>query len=86
MNQRPVRFTPHALHKLELAAELGFTVDLELLIEFVRNPPRIYPGSNDRPMVHVPPDNDHILRVAFEPGDKIVVVTAYPARTSRYEF
>ena len=84
MNQRPVRFTLHALHKLDLVAGQGFAADMELITEFVRNPPRIYSGSDDRPVVHVPLDNSHILRVAFEPGDEIVVVTVYPARIGIY--
>ena len=84
MNQRPVRFTLHALHKLDLVAEQGFVADMELITELVRNPPRIYQGSDDRPVVHVPLDNSHILRVAFEPSDEIVVVTVYPARIGGY--
>ena len=86
MNQLPVRFTLHALDKLDLVVEQGFTVEIERVTEFVRRPPRIYQGSNENPIVHVPLDDDHILRVAFEiNNEEIVVVTVYPSRRSRYE-
>ena len=86
MNELPVRFTLHALDKLDLVAEQGFAVQIERVTELVRRPPRIYQGSNDNPIVHVPLDEEHILRVAFEnSNEEIVVVTVYPSRRSRYE-
>ena len=87
MNEIPVRFTLHALDKLDLVVEQGFSVQIERVTEFVRSPPRIYQGSNDNLIVHVPLDDEHILRVAFvNSSEEIVVVTVYPSRRSRYEF
>ena len=85
MNERPVRFTRHAIEKLALAAEQGFVVSNERIVENVRHPPRVYRGSNDNPVVHIPIDDDHILRVAFDTNGEIVVVTVYPAGRNRYE-
>ena len=82
---RPVRFTPHALEKLDLVADQGFDVDTGVVTEYVRNPPRIYFGSNNLPIVHVPLDAEHILRVVFTDVAELVVVTVYPCRRDRYE-
>lgn len=87
MNQIPVRFTLHAIDKLDLVVEQGFSIQSERVSEFVRRPPRIYRGSNDNPIVHVPLDDEHILRVVFvSNSEEFVVVTVYPSRRDRYEF
>ena len=85
MNDRPIRFTRHALEQMSTADRRGFTVNQAMVLATLRNPQQIVPGKFGRLIAQSPLDEVYLLRVVFEAGEEIVVVTAYPARRARYE-
>ena len=65
LNERNVRFTLHVREMLDMVIEQGIMVDLSQVSEIVRHASRIYWGTNNLPVVNVPLDEEHILRVVF---------------------
>ena len=82
---KPVRFTGHALLKMELLTEWGFSLDHDTVLEILRQPQDVLPGYLGRFIAESPLDDTHILRVVYEEDGEILVVTVYPARRERYE-
>jgi hypothetical protein len=82
---KPIRFTKHALRKLEDLAELGFAVTVEQVTDTVQNPDTVDREASP-PIAQKAISQRHVLRVVFvEEVDEIRVVTFYPGRRSRYE-
>ncbi len=81
---KPIRFTVHALEKLELMREWGFVIDEEMVIEFLKHPQDIIHGYSGRFIAQSMLDENHVLRVVYEEGEEILVVTLYPGRRQRY--
>ena len=82
---KPVRFTRHALDKLELLGKWGFTVDQERVIGDMADLHGSTPGYRGRSVAHLQLDEEHILRVVYEENGEVVIITMYPARQDRYE-
>ena len=82
---KPIRFTQHALEKLSLVHEWGFTIDEEAIIEALQQPQEVLSGHLKRSIVHIILDELHILRVIYEEDGEITVITMYPGRRRRYE-
>ena len=82
---KPVRFTQHALEKLELLRKWGFTVDPESVIGDMADLHESTSGYGGRFVARLQLDEEHILRVVYEENGEIVVITMYPARQDRYE-
>ncbi len=82
---KPIRFTHHAYEKMAIAARRGFIFYQDQIIDGLRHPNNVFQGNQDRSIIHFPLDSQHILRVIYEENGEIIVVTAYPARRSRYE-
>jgi hypothetical protein len=82
---KPVRFSPHALEKLALTQGWGFAIDEETVIDSVRRPHGVMRGYLGRSIAFTILDERHELRVVYEEGVEIVIVTLYPARRRRHE-
>lgn len=81
----PVRFTRHALEKLNLLARHGFDVSLEQIVNTVENPDLVV-TDRDPCIAQKGIDEEHVLRVVFRnEGHDFVVITLYPGRRDRYE-
>lgn len=80
-----VRFSRHALEKLQILARHGVEVSEVDVIAAVTEPDVVddakFPMIAQRRM-----GERHVLRVVFRrEGDEIVVITVYPGRRQRYE-
>ncbi len=82
---KPVRFTRHAIDKLELLGQWGFTIDREKIAADMAHPQESSPGYQGRYIARLQLDEGHILRVVYEENGEVVVITIYPARQDRYE-
>ncbi len=82
---KPVRFTRHALEKLDLPRKWGFTIDPERVIGDMNDLHESAPGYGGRLVARLQLDEEHILRVVYEENGEVVVITMYPARQDRYE-
>ena len=82
---KPVRWSSHALEKLKMLREWGFALDERSIEEAVLNPDEVFPGYLGRRIAQSVLDEFHILRVVYEEGEEIVIITFYPARRGRYE-
>jgi hypothetical protein len=75
----------HAVLKLVELAEHAVEVDEETVRRVVLDPDKIEVGRSGRLIAQGFLDDEHVLRVVFEPGsDELVVITAYPGRRARY--
>lgn len=79
-----VRFTKHAVQKLEVVKHYGFEISREQVIETVLNPWRL--DRRDEQYFAIKRLNSrYALRVVYEKRkDYLVVITFYPVRRERY--
>lgn len=82
---KPIRFTAHALEKLTLIQIYGFEVDQDSVVNTVQQPDEVFLGFSGRFIAQTVLDETHVLRVVYEEGEEITVVTLYPGRRGRYE-
>ena len=82
---KEIRFSPHALEKLALIQLQGFAVNEAIVVEAIRGPQESFPGYLRRFIVQTVLDGEHVLRVVYEEGEEITVITLYPGRRERYE-
>jgi len=79
------RFTNHANQKIAILRRHGVMVTKKLVEEVVNHPERVVTGLSGRQIAEGGLDADHVLRVVFiREGERILVVTMYPARRGRY--
>lgn len=71
---KPVRFTQHALGKLELMLKWGFKIDRDEIARSLIDPHESSIGYRGRVGAHLELDEDHILRVVYEENSEVVVV------------
>ena len=82
----PIRFTRHALDRLEEQREFGFAIDEDTVLNILMRPEVVLPGHSGRTIAESSIDESHVLRVVFEASEEeIVVVTLYPTRREWYE-
>ena len=81
----PIHFTSHSLEKLSLTQRHGFDVDQETVRMVIHSPLEVTQGYSGRLIAHGILDEEHVLRVVYEDGEIITVVTLYPGRRQRYE-
>ena len=81
---KPIRFTPHAFEKLDLLRGWGFAIDEESIMNAIQQPQEVLVGYLGRSIAQIELDEEHVLRVVYEEGEEIIVVTLYPGRRQRY--
>lgn len=83
--EKQIEFSQHALLKIEILESRGMTISTDLISETIRNPSKVE-ASGEGKFICQNRLNGLVLRVVYrEYPDRIVVITAYPGRRSRYE-
>lgn len=81
-----VRFTNHAVAKIEVLNNHGFLVSADLIKACLIAPEKIEAGRGERKIAQAACDESHVLRVVYEEHEnEILVITVYPGRRDRYE-
>ncbi len=81
-----IQFSQHSLLKIELLKSHGFALSTEIMENIIRFPDKTDKGYKDRSIAQKGWDDTHVVRVVYETNaGKILVITVYPARRSRYE-
>ena len=79
-----IRFTKHALEKLEFVRRYAFNLDEKHVVDAVKHPVKIE-QKGDQYVVSKVLDDTYGLRVVYEiRKDYLVVITFYPVRRERY--
>lgn len=81
-----ILYTKHAIGKFEKLKEIGVKINRKDITAVVINPEHI-DRESDSPKIIASKsfDKRRILRVVFkEEGDKITIITFYPAKKGRY--
>ena len=84
---KDIKFSGHALLKIQILKDHGFQVDEELVRNVVNNPDKIEEGYKaGRLVAQKGIDKDHVIRVVYEERtDYVLIITMYPGRRKRYE-
>lgn len=83
---KPIELSQHARLKIAILAEHGLMVSQDFVEEVIRQPEKVEEGYRGRKVAHATLDANHVLRVVFEEeAGRIVVITLYPGRRSRYD-
>jgi hypothetical protein len=83
---KPIEFTDHARFKMTVLERHRVIVSEAKIVEIIKNPTRITKGYASRKIAQRALDENYVLRVVYEETEeKIIVVTLYPGRKSRYE-
>jgi 5,10-methylenetetrahydrofolate reductase len=81
-----IEFSSHSLLKIEILRSHNFDLSKEIIEDIVRFPDKIDAGYQDRLIAQKAFDETHVLRVVYEKKtEKLLVITVYPGRRSRYE-
>jgi len=81
-----IKFSDHALLKLEILRTHGVQLSIELIQDVVTKPEKLMAGYKGRKIAQGSFDADHVLRVVYEEHhDKIVIITFYPRKRERYD-
>jgi len=80
-----VEFSQHPLLKIEILESRGVRISTDLISETIRTPSKLE-ASGEIKFICQQRLNGLVLRVVYqEYDDKILVITAYPGKRSRYE-
>lgn len=80
-----IEFSQHALLKIEILESRGVTISTDFISETTRTPTKLE-ASGEGKFICQKRLNGLVLRVVYqEYDDKILVITAYPGKRSRYE-
>lgn len=83
---RQVKFTSHAMVKLQVLRKHGVMVDENEVVDVVRHPDKVIKSKKGRFVAQKVYDEKHLIRVIYEVKDEnALVVTFYPAKRERYE-
>ncbi len=83
---KDIKHSDHLLSKLEVLRAHGIDLSPEKIDEIIRFPDKINKGYKDRLIAQKLLDDEHVLRVVYEEhADRILAITVYPGRRSRYE-
>ena len=81
---KKIIFTQHAKDKFQLLKNYGFSVSEAVVRETLSDPVRV-DRRNNQLLALRPINQEHALRVVYRlVNDKIVVVTFYPVKRSRF--
>ncbi|MGK7900668.1 MAG: DUF4258 domain-containing protein [Hormoscilla sp.] len=83
---KEIRFSNHALSKLDVVNEQGFDIGWELVIETIQSPDRQEQKEGEETVAQKRLNENIVLRVVYREFEAfILVITLYPGRRSRYE-
>lgn len=79
-NQKPIRFTAHALQRM-----VTYQITEEEVTACIRNPEKVLDGYRGRKIAHRTRSN-YLVRVIYEDDELLItIITVYLARRDRYE-
>jgi len=83
---KELRFSNHALFKLDLLSQGGIVIHQDLVIDTIQSPDRRELGEGEKITAQKNLDENLVLRVVYREYEAfILVITLYPGRRSRYE-
>jgi len=83
---REIKHSDHLLLKIEILKAHSIDLSVEKINDIIRFPDKIDKGYKDRLIAQKRMDDEHVLRVVYEEqADKIIAITVYSGRRSRYE-
>lgn len=83
---KEIRFSDHALLKINLLSERGITIAQKFIVETIQSPDRREPGEGEKITAQKQLNENLVLRVVYREYEAfILVITLYPGRRSRYE-
>ncbi|RMG72269.1 MAG: DUF4258 domain-containing protein [Nitrospirae bacterium] len=81
-----IKFTSHALLKIEILKKHGIDIPRGMIEDIIKNPDIIEHGYRNRKVAQEIISERHVLRVVYEKTmEGIIVITMYPGRRARYE-
>ncbi|MBW4647560.1 MAG: DUF4258 domain-containing protein [Kastovskya adunca ATA6-11-RM4] len=83
---KEIRFSDHALLKIDLLSERGITIAQDFVVETIQSPDTREPGEGEKITAQKQLNENLVLRVVYREYEAfILVITLYPGRRSRYE-
>lgn len=81
-----IEFTNHAREKFIILGQHNFVIEETDVAQAILQPSEVKASRKNRFVAERAIDETHLLRVVYEASeDRIVVITFYPAKRSRYE-
>lgn len=83
---KEIRFSDHAILKMEVLAGHNLSIDPDFAIATVRSPDKIEVKEENKAIAQKRIDENLVLRVVYREFTAfILIITLYPGRRSRYE-
>jgi hypothetical protein len=83
---KEIRFSDHALFKLDLLSQRGIVIRQDCVSDTIQSPDRRELGEGEKITAQRKLDENLVLRVVYREYEAfILVITLYPGRRSRYE-
>ncbi|MEQ9668537.1 DUF4258 domain-containing protein [Coleofasciculus sp. G2-EDA-02] len=83
---KELRFSDHALFKLDLLSKRGIVIHQDFVIDTIQSPDKRELGEGEKITAQKNLDENLVLRVVYREYEAfILVITLYPGRRSRYE-
>ncbi|MBD1930502.1 MULTISPECIES: DUF4258 domain-containing protein [Cyanophyceae] len=83
---KEIRFSDHALLKIDLLSERGIAIDQEFILQTIQFPDKREAGEGEKITAQKQLNENLVLRVVYREYEAfILVITLYPGRRSRYE-
>jgi len=83
---KELRFSNHALFKLDLLSQGGIVIHQDFVVDTIQYPDRRELGEGEKITAQKNLDDNLVLRVVYREYEAfILVITVYPGRRSRYE-
>ncbi len=84
--EKSIELSQHAVLKIEVLATHGITISPEVIQDAIRAPDKVESSGGEKYIAQKILNETLVLRVVYrEYADRILVITHYPGRGSRYE-
>lgn len=84
--EKSIELNQHAVLKIEVLATHGITISPEIIIDTIRSPEKVEFSGGEKYIAQKRLNETLVLRCVYrEYADRILVITHYPVRRSRYE-
>ena len=81
-----IEYTVHAEAKFDVLKRYGINYTKSQIEDVLHNPEKVEDTIKNRKIAQKEVNSNHLIRVIFEKkGNKIKIITFYPARRKRYE-
>ncbi|MEI2418651.1 DUF4258 domain-containing protein [Arthrospira platensis SPKY2] len=84
--EKRIELSQHALLKIEVLETHGITISPEIIQDTIRAPDKVESRGGEKYIAQKRLNETLVLRVVYrEYADRILVITHYPGKRSRYE-